>query len=147
YPPLEGEGRRRSRRGGVSFRAFAFTPTRLAEFIIGPAVGRTRWLGDLPPPRGGRERAAPFPPNHSPRPCSRPRASASLRRQPARRRAWSGRSLRPAARRARRRRRGIPDCDAVPCAPPRDRRASAGRAPAPTPAAWFLDRATAAAVS
>jgi hypothetical protein len=31
------------------------TPTRLAEFIIGPRFARTRWLG-FPPPCRGREK-------------------------------------------------------------------------------------------
>ena len=43
--------------------------------------------------------------------------------------------------RAARRRRGTPGRDAARCARPRDRPASAGRAPAPIPAAWSWDRA------
>jgi len=31
----------------------ALTPTRLAEFIIGPRFARTRWLADLPLAGGG----------------------------------------------------------------------------------------------
>ena len=58
--------------------------------------------------------------------------------------AWSGRALRPARGSAARRPRGIPDRGAGRCARPRDRPASAGRAPAPIPAGWSWGRATAA---